>query len=308
LNLKKCTFGVPRGKLLGYIITKRGIEVNPDKISAIAEIDQVRDVQWLMRCLRALSHFVSQLGERGLPLYKLFKKYDSFRWTDEIQRVLDDLKMLMSKPLILASLEPGETLLLYVVATTQVISAALVVEREGPGHVYKVQWPVYYISKVLSDYENLYNQVQKLLYAILIMKHKLLHYFESHLIRVVTSFGLGEIVENRLATGRIAKWALELMGLDITYMPQTSIKFQTLVDFVAGWTETQQLPPITQEQWSMYFNGSFTLNGAGGGVVLISPKGYQLLYVIQLHFHAINNVAEYEALVNGMCITAELGV
>jgi hypothetical protein len=140
------------------------------------------------------------------------------------------------------------------------------------------------------------------------MKHKLLHYFESHLIRVVTSFGLGEIVENRLATGRIAKWALELMGLDITYMPQTSIKFQTLVDFVAGWTETQQLPLVTQEQWSMYFNGSFTLNGAGGGVVLISPKGYQLLYVIQLHFHAINNVAEYEALVNGMCITAEHGV
>jgi hypothetical protein len=57
------------------------------------------------------------------------------------------------------------------------------------------------------------------------MKHKLLHYFESHLIRVVTSFGLREIVENRLATGRIAKWALELMGLNITYMPQTAIKF-----------------------------------------------------------------------------------
>jgi hypothetical protein len=96
------------------------------------------------------------------------------------------------------------------------------------------------------------------------MKHKLLHYFKSHLICVVTSFGLGEIIENRLATGRIAKWALELMGLDITYMPQTAIKFQTLVDFVAEWTETQQLPPVTQEQWSMYFNSSFTLNGAGG--------------------------------------------
>jgi hypothetical protein len=62
------------------------------------------------------------------------------------------------------------------------------------------------------------------------MKRKLLHYFESHPIRVVTSFGLEEIVENRLATERMAKWALELMGLDITYVPQTAIKSQTLAD------------------------------------------------------------------------------
>jgi hypothetical protein len=56
------------------------------------------------------------------------------------------------------------------------------------------------------------------------MKCKLLHYFESHLICVVTSFGLCEIIRNRLSTGRITKWALELMGLDITYVPQMAIK------------------------------------------------------------------------------------
>jgi hypothetical protein len=56
------------------------------------------------------------------------------------------------------------------------------------------------------------------------MKRKLLHYFESHPICVVTSFVLGEGVGNRLATGRITKWALELMGLDMTYVPQTVIK------------------------------------------------------------------------------------
>jgi hypothetical protein len=117
-------------------------------------------------------------------------------------------------------------------ATTQVISAALVVEREEPGHVYKVQRLVYYISKVLSDCEIRYNQVQKLLYVILITKHKLLHYFESHLIHVVTSYGLREIIQNRLAAGKIAKWALEHMGLDITYIPQMVMKSQALTDFV----------------------------------------------------------------------------
>jgi hypothetical protein len=99
----------------------------------------------------------------------------------------------------------------------------------------------------------------------LITKCKLLHYFESHPIHVITSYGLGEIIGNCLTTERIVKWTLELMGLDITYAPQTVIKFQALADFMAEWIETQQPPsPVTQEHWSIYFNGSFTLNGAGG--------------------------------------------
>jgi hypothetical protein len=97
--LEKCTFGVPRGKLLGYIITECGIEANPNKISAIAIMGQVRnvkDVQWLMGCLASLRHFMSQLGERGLPLYKLLKKSISFHWMKEVQKPLDELKMLIT--------------------------------------------------------------------------------------------------------------------------------------------------------------------------------------------------------------------
>jgi hypothetical protein len=127
-----------------------------------------------------------------------------------------------------------------------------------------VQRPFYYISKVLSGCETRFNKVQKLLYADLITKRKLLHYFKNYTVHVVTSHGLGEILENCLATGRITKWALELTGLDITYVPQMTIKSQTLVDFMSEWTETQPPPAlVTQEHWSMYFNGSFTLNGAG---------------------------------------------
>jgi hypothetical protein len=87
------------------------------------------------------------LGECRLPLYKLLKKSDYFRWTDKTQKALDDLKALISKPQVLASPEPSETLLLYITATAQVVSTALVVEREEPGHVCKIQRPVYYISK-----------------------------------------------------------------------------------------------------------------------------------------------------------------
>jgi hypothetical protein len=134
----------------------------------------------------------------------LLKKSYSFYWTVETQKALDDLKALISKPPVLASPEPNETLLLYVTATTQVTSATLVVEREEPRHAYKVQRPVYYISKVLSDFETRYNQVKMLLYAISITNRKLMHYFESRPIRVVISFGLGEIVGNRLA--HLSSW------------------------------------------------------------------------------------------------------
>jgi hypothetical protein len=120
---------------------------------------------------------------------------------------------------------------------------------------------------------------------------------------------LREIFKNRLTMGRIAKWALQLMGLNITYVSQIAIKSQALVDFVAEWIETQQShPPVAQAHWSMYFDGSFTLNSVRGGIVLISPKGDRLIYVIRLHFCTTNNMAEYEALVNGLRITAEHGV
>jgi len=81
-----------------------------------------------------------------------------------------------------------------------------------------------------------------LLYAILITKRKLRHYFDSYQVTIVSSFPLGEVIQNQEATGRIMKWALELMDLGITYAPRMDIKSKALADFVAKWTEIQ-MPP-----------------------------------------------------------------
>ena len=79
--------------------------------------------------------------------------------------------------------------------------------------------------------------MQKLLYAVQIVTRKLLHYFTDHEVLVVTSYLLGDIVHNRDAAGRISKWALELIGHVIRYIPYTTIKSQALMDFVTKWTE-----------------------------------------------------------------------
>ena len=81
LNPEKCVFGVPKGKLLGYIMSKRGIKANPKKITAISNmgpIHNIKGVQRLPGCLATLSWFISWLGERGMPLYKLLKRTDTF--------------------------------------------------------------------------------------------------------------------------------------------------------------------------------------------------------------------------------------
>jgi hypothetical protein len=127
--------------LLGYIVSQRGIEANPEKVAALERMGPIRDlkgVQKVLGCLAALSRFISRLGEKGLHLYRLLKKDGHFSWTVEAQEALDKLKATLAHAPILTPPRGDEPLYLYVATTTQVVSAVIVVERAEEGHALPV--------------------------------------------------------------------------------------------------------------------------------------------------------------------------
>jgi hypothetical protein len=135
LNLDKCVFRVITDKLLGFLVSYRGIDANPEKIMKIEAMQppaRVKDMQKLMRCLAVLSRFISRLTERALPFFNLLRKSGPFIWTDDAEEVFQKLKRYLTSPSVMVAPEPGEPLLLYIMATSEAVSMVPVAERPNP--------------------------------------------------------------------------------------------------------------------------------------------------------------------------------
>jgi hypothetical protein len=246
LNPTKCVFSVPFRLLLGFMVDHRGIEAYPAKVDAIRKMAKPSNKKYVMKLtgmMAALGRFISKLGDKGLLFFKLLKKADKFVWDDEAQKAFEALKESLMTPLVMTPPIPKETLLLYISATTNVVSIVLVAEREEEGHAYPVQRHVYCMSEVLADTKTRCTQPQKLLYALLITSRKLRHYFQAHKIVVPSSFPLGEIIRNCDANDHIVKWSVKLGEFEIEFCPRQAIKSQILADFVSEWTEIQMPLP-----------------------------------------------------------------
>jgi hypothetical protein len=221
LNPTKCSFGVSAGQLLGLLVSAKGIEANPEKIQAILTMGKptkLHDVQKLAGRVATLSQFIARLGEKALPFYALMKKSDDkFEWTEEADVAFAQLKKVLSTPPVLVAPNEKEPILLYIVATHQVVSTVLVVERSKEGKAHGVQRPVYFISEVLSPTKQRYPHYQKLAYSVFTTARKLWQYFVVHPIIVVNEAPLSNILNNPSATGHVSLWGIELSPLDITY-------------------------------------------------------------------------------------------
>ena len=320
LNASKCSFGVGSSNFLGYMITYRGIEVNPDQIKAINNLKPLRnakEVQKLTGMIAALNRFISRLANRCRPFYLLINKWKGFEWSEGCTVAFQQLKEYLSRPPIMSSLVVDEVLYAYIAVALYAVSLVLIRDDNG------LQRLVYYVSKSLHEAEVRYLPLEKAILVVVHATRKLPHYFQAHTVVVLTQLPLKFVLRTADYTGRIALWNTILRAFDIKYMPRTSIKGQVLADLVAEFAE----PPVeivTEQRnvdeklvsvifapgipcWKVYIDGAANQRGSGVELVLISLEKTIIEKFLRLGFLATNNEVKYEALLQGMAMMQKMG-
>ncbi|XP_073038076.1 uncharacterized protein [Primulina eburnea] len=225
LNSQKCIFGLRSGTFLGYMVTERGIEANPEKVRAIQDMVSPRgpnDVQKFTRRIAALARFISRSAHRSLPFFRTLRKAKKFEWDPDCEKAFGELKKYLAEFPVLAKPAAGEPLCVYLSATEEAMSLVLV-KLEG-----STKQPVYYVSHALKGVEIRYFGLEKLALALVMTERRLRPYFLSRPIVVLTNSPLGKILTHCLAV-----W---LSGLQ-SWESMTSRKWGEISTDFASWEE-----------------------------------------------------------------------
>lgn len=302
LNPAKCSFGVQAGKFLGFLLTRRGIEANPEKCQAIISMRSpscIKEVQQLTGRLAALSRFLSCAGDKAFSFFASIKKKEKFEWTPECEETFLQIKSFLSSPHVLQRPSSGAVLFLYLAVSENAMSTVLVEESETG------EQPIYFVSRVLKGAELRYQKIERLALAVVTTARKLRPYFQSHKIVVKSDYPIKQVLGKPDLAGRMVAWSIELSEYDVQFVPRGSIKSQVLADFVVELSSpAQEKAPFV---WLLSVDGSSNLRGSGAGVVLEGPDNILIEQSLRFEFKASNNQAEYEALIAGMTLAQEMG-
>ena len=221
LNASKCSFGVGSGKFLEYMVTHRGIEVKSDQIKVINNLQppqNPKEVQKLSGMMAALNRFISRSADRCRPFFLLLHKWKEFEWSKECVVAFQQLKQYLSCLPIMSNPVLDKIIFAYIAVAFYAISFVLIWVDNG------IQRPVYYVSKLFNEAEVRYLPLEKAILAIVYATRKLPHYFQAHIVVVLTQLPFKSILRSADYTGRIAKWGTILGVFDIKYMPRISIR------------------------------------------------------------------------------------
>ena len=150
--------------------------------------------------------------------------------------------------------------------------------------------------------------MEKLAFALITASRKLRHYFQAHVIVVMTDHPLKKLMNELKAAERLIQWAIELNEFDVKYQPRNAIKAQALGDFIAEFTPCQGNLNEREDNktWVIHVDGLSTLHAGGIGVVLKSPEVDTLKRKVCLHYQTTDNEAEYEAFLKGLELAKSL--
>lgn len=311
LNPKKCAFAVTSGKLLGYVISSRGIEIDPSKIQAIMSLKppaNEKEIRGFLGRLQYISRFISKLTMVCEPIFRKLKKNEPTVWDDDCQQAFDKVKGYLSNPPVLLPPVPDLLLRLNLTVTQTAAGAMLAQEVEGKENA------IYYLSKKFLEYETRYSSTEKLCLALVWATKKLRHYLLTHTVHIVSKADpLKYLLEKPAMNGRLSRWVVILSEFDLKYVSQKAIKGSIVPEFLAtspGEAEPEdfEFPDedllMTEDgAWSLYFDGSSNQKGCGVGILLVSPEEEHTPISVKLDFYVTNNAAEYEA-----CIILEAAV
>jgi len=304
LNPTKCVFGVEGRKFLGFMLTHRGIEANPDKCEAISSMRSpvnLKELQRLVGRLTSLSRFLPRMSEKIPPIIKILKKADRFKWDDRCEDAFNEIKATVSSTSILEKSRVGSRLLLYLSISEDAVSSALVQEE-----AFKL---VYFTGQTLHDAETRYQLIKKAAIALVYTARRLRPYFQGHPIIIKTDYPIGKVLLRPDLAGRMIAWSTELSEFDLLFEPRGPIRAQCLADFVAELqVPCNELPTDKKDLWKLYVDDSSNQKGCGAGVVLESPTGVRLEQSLRFTFKASKNQAEYEALIADLLLAIDMGV
>ncbi|KAF8095185.1 hypothetical protein N665_0339s0054 [Sinapis alba] len=193
--------------------------------------------------------------------------------------------------------EVGDTLSLYIAVTSSTVSDVLIQEDRGE------QKLIFYINKRMTEPETRYTTFEKMALAVVTSARKIQPYFQSHMIEILSNQPLRTVMQNTNQSGRLTKWVMELSEHNIIYKNRTAAKSQVLVDFLIELTpELEQDLVLPSKNWIPHVDGSSTNKGLGAGVQLQSPTGELIRQSFNFGFAGLNNKAEYESLIAGICL------
>ncbi|GAU40633.1 hypothetical protein TSUD_190100 [Trifolium subterraneum] len=264
LNPNKCTFGVRSGKLLGFIVSQKGIEVDPDKVRAIREMSAPqteKQVRGFLGRLNYISRFISHMTATCGPIFKLLSKNQGIDWTEDCQKAFDSIKEYLMEPPILIPPVEGRPL----------------------------------IIKKFTDCESRYSMLEKTCCALAWAAKRLRHYLINHTTWLISKMDpIKYIFEKAALTGRIALEDYQPIKFDF---PDEEIMYLKMKDcdepvFGEG--------PDPESKWGLIFDGAVNVYGSRIGAIIVTPKGAHIPFTARLQFECTNNIAEYEACIMGI--------